>query len=51
MQTRFMAGRGMIDAIFIRQMMEKYEVGRRKLYVVFADLKKTFDHGPTEVIS
>ena len=52
MQMGFMLGRNTIDAIFkTRQMMEKYEVTGRKLYMVFVDLKKAFDHVPRELIS
>ena len=43
MQMGFMPGRRTTDAIFIlRQMLEKYEMARRKLYVVFVDLEKAF---------
>ena len=42
-QMRFMHGKGTVDTIFILwQMLEKYEIARRKLYVVFNDLKKSF---------
>ena len=43
MQMGFMPGRGTTDAIFIkRQLMEKYEVAGRNLYMVFLDLEKAF---------
>ena len=43
--------KGTVGAIFIiRQIMEKYEAAGRKLFVVYADLKKAFDHIPREVI-
>ena len=39
------------DAIFImRQLMEKYEVAERNLYMVFVDLEKAFDSVLKEVI-
>ena len=51
MQMGFMPGRGTTDAIFIlRQLLEKYEMAGRDLYVVFVDLEKAFDHVPREVI-
>ena len=43
MQMGFMPGRGTTDAIFIkRQLIEKYEVAGRNLYMVFLDLEKAF---------
>ena len=51
MQMGFMTGRGTTDAIFIiRQLIEKYEVAGRYLYMVFMDLEKAFDRVPGEVI-
>ena len=51
MKMGFMPGRGMTDAIFImRQLMKKYEMVGRNLYMVFVDLEKAFDCVPREVI-
>ena len=51
MQMGFMPGRGTTDAIFIlRQLLEKYEMAGRDLFMVFADLEKPFDRVPREVI-
>ena len=44
MQMGFMPGRGTTDAIFImRQLLEKYEMAGRDLYIIFVDLEKAFD--------
>ena len=51
MQMGFMPSSGATDAIFImRQLMEKYEMAGRDLYMVFVDLEKAFNHVPREVI-
>ena len=51
MQFGFMPGKGTTDAIFItRQMQEKHQEKRRKLYFAFVDLEKAFDRVPREVV-
>ena len=51
MQMGFIPGRGTMDAIFItRQLMEKYEMAGRNLYMVFVDLEKAFDIVSKEVM-
>ena len=51
MQMGFMPSSGATDAIFImRQLMEKYEMAGRDLFMVFVDLEKAFNHVPREVI-
>ena len=51
MKMGFMPSRGTTNAIFItRQLMKKYEMIGRNLYMVFVDLEKAFDCVPREVI-
>ena len=51
MQFGFMPGKGTIDAIFImRQVQEKHQAKKKKLYYAFVDLEKAFDRVPREVV-
>ena len=51
MQFGFMPGKGTTDAIFImRQVQEKHQAKKKKLYYVFMDLEKAFDRVPREVV-
>ena len=51
MQEEFMQGRRIVDAVFIfRQMLEKLEMAKRKLYTVFVDVKKAFNRVPRKLI-
>ena len=51
MQFGFMPGKGTTDAIFImRQVQEKHQAKKKKLYYAFVDLKKAFDRVPREVV-
>ena len=51
MQFSFLPGKGTTDAIFImRQVKEKHEVKKKKLYHAFVDLEKAFDRDPREVV-
>ena len=51
MQFGFMPGKGATDAIFImRQVQEKYQAKKKKLYYAFVDLEKAFDIVPREVV-
>ena len=44
MQFGFMSGRGMTDALFVvRRMQEEYRDKKKKLYMYFVDIEKTFD--------
>ena len=50
-QFGFTPGRSTIDALFIvRQVQEKYNEKRKKLYHVFVDLEKAFDRVPRRAI-
>ena len=51
MQFGFMPGKGTTDTIFImRQVHEKHQPKKKKLYYVFLDLEKAFDRVPREVM-
>ena len=51
MQFGFMPGKGTTYAIFImRQVQEKHQEKKKKLYYVFVDLEKEFDRVPREVV-
>ena len=51
MQFGFMPGNGTSDAIFIvRQVQEKHQARKKKLYHNFLDLEKLFDSVPSEVV-
>ena len=51
MQFGFMPGKGTIDAILImRQVQEKHQAKKKKLYYPFVDLEKAFDRVPREVV-
>ena len=51
MQYGFMPGRKTVDAVFIlRTLSEKFRAKYKKLFFIFADLEKTFDRVPREVI-
>ena len=51
MQFGFMPGKGITDAIFImRQVQEKHQAKKKKLYYAFVDLEKAFDRDPREVV-
>ena len=46
-----MLGKGTTDAIFImRQVQEKHQAKKKKLYYAFVDLEKAFDRVPSEVV-
>ena len=51
MQFGFMPGKGTTDVIFImRQVQEKHEANRKKLYHAFVNIEKAFDRVPREVV-
>ena len=51
MQFEFMTGKGTTDAIFImRQVQEKHQAKKKKVYYAFVDLDKAFDRVPREVV-
>ena len=51
MQFGFMPGKGTTDAIFImRQVQEKHQAKKKKLYYAFVDLEKAFDRDPRDVV-
>ena len=45
-----MPGNGTTDATFIMRKVEEKHQAKKKLYYVFADLKKKFDRVPREVL-
>ena len=50
MQFGFMPGKGTTDDIFImRQVQEKHQAKKKKLYYAFVDLEKAFDRVQREV--
>ena len=51
MQFGFMPGKGTTYAIFImRQVQEKHQANKKKLYYAFVDLEKAFNRVPREVV-
>ena len=47
----YMPGMGTIHAIFImRQVQEKHQAKKKKMYYAFVDLEKAFDGVPREVV-
>ena len=51
MQFCFMLGKGTTYAIFImRQVQEKHQSMKKKLYYAFVDLDRAFDRVPGEVV-
>ena len=51
MQFGFMPGKGTTDATFImRQVQEKHQAKKKKLFYAFMDLEKAFDRVPREVV-
>ena len=50
MQFGFMPGKGTTDAIFImRQVQEKHQAKKKKLYYAFVDLEKAYHRVPRTV--
>ena len=50
-QFGFVPGRGTTDAIFVVwQLQEKHIAAKKRLYMAFVDLEKTFDCVPRKVI-
>ena len=50
-QFGFVPGRGTTDTTFVvRQLQEKHLAAKKKLYMVFVDQEKAFDHVPQNVI-
>ena len=51
MQFGFMPGKGTTDAIsIIRQVQEKHQAKKKKLYYALVDIEKAFDRVPREVV-
>ena len=51
MQFGFMPGRGATDALFVvRRMQKDYRDKKKKLYMSFVDIEKTFDRVPRKVM-
>ena len=51
MQFGFMPGKGTTDAIFImRQVQEKHQAKKKKMYYALVDIEKAFDRVPREVV-
>ena len=50
MQMGFMQGKGTIDVMFIRQIMEKYEAAEKNLFMAFVQFEKNFDRVSGEEI-
>ena len=50
MQCGFMPGKGMVDALFMARMLQKYGKKKGKLYMCFVDLEKAFDRVPPPLL-